>query len=417
MMNRPRILFGSAVVVFAVVLVSASNVCAKTIRVEPGHDAIAQAMRSANYGDTIMLAPGRYNESVRLLAGITLRGASPDETVIVGQQDASITVLGRKVVVRDIEVRGSPATQYGIQSEYPVRLERCRFRDLQAGVSLASAPLSDVVFCEFQNCEIGVRAVNEASPTIWGCAFRNGTRGVVVEDGGPYIRNNLFHNLETALTLNTRHSHTMIVRNNIISDCTSAGIALNRSPLQSPFASVRNNIFSGCKTAARGSKDLLKGVTHCAMDQCEQASDPPGAMNPDSHHLVSESCELTVAEDGSITIDKPNVLNGHGMRQAHESRGTAGDIGLSDGVQQPGCQPGQSAEAPPIRFESEPYIANATCEEHQFLRLRGLRMVSQSLYQRGDTRYDGITVNIGGRQREIRFNVDRFYGESPFMQP
>jgi hypothetical protein len=262
-----------------------------------------------------------------------------------------------------------------------------------------------------------VRAVDEASPTIWGCEFRGGTHGIIAENGGPYIRNNFLHGMETAITLNTRHSHTMIVRNNVLTNCTSAGIELNRSALQSPFASIRNNIIAHCPVAVRGAADLMKGVTHCAVDQCQQISDPAGAMNAQTQHLVTEELELTVSENGALRIGNAQVLKGRGMRLASESRGTQADIGFTSGIDQPGCEPGENATTPPVRFESEPYIANATCEEHQYIVLKGLRVLEQSLYYHGEQRYDGIQVNIGGRPREIRFNVDRFYGESPYMQP
>jgi len=414
MLNRPRVLCGIALIALLAIAPLAG---AKTIRVEPGDDAIAAAIRSANHGDVIALAPGEYRETIHLPTGMTLRGISPDETILIGQLDTAILVAGPRVTIRDIEVRGSRTTQIGIASSYPVRIERSRFTGLSTGVSFTKAPLSDVVFCEFINCETGVRAAEQASPTIWGCKFQGGERGIVADDGGPYIRNNFFHDLQTALTLRTNNSHTMIVRNNVITHCTSSAIELSRNPLQMPFASIRNNIISHCPVAVRGSRELFKGFTHCAIDQCEQFTDPAQAVRSQRHRLVTEELELTVNENGLLTIGNADALKDRGMRPVNESRGTKHDIGFTDGVKQPGCQPGSTVTAPPIRFESEPYIANASCEEQQFLTLKGLRMIDQSLNYRGEQRYNGIEVEVGGRVREIRFNVDRFYGESPFMQP
>lgn len=56
----------------------------RDIRVSPGNNALSAAIATAQPGDTLILAPGRYNEAgiIRLQIPLTIRGAGPERPVI-----------------------------------------------------------------------------------------------------------------------------------------------------------------------------------------------------------------------------------------------------------------------------------------------------------------------------------------------
>ena len=49
--------------------------CAAVLRVPADRPSVASALAAAASGDTVLLAPGTYLESVTLPSGVTLRGA------------------------------------------------------------------------------------------------------------------------------------------------------------------------------------------------------------------------------------------------------------------------------------------------------------------------------------------------------
>jgi hypothetical protein len=72
---------------------------------------IAAAARLAGPGDAIVVAAGRYDESVALRGGVTLLGACTDETIIAPTfaAAASLSVLGEGAVVENVTLSGRGA--------------------------------------------------------------------------------------------------------------------------------------------------------------------------------------------------------------------------------------------------------------------------------------------------------------------
>ncbi len=393
---------------------------ADDIEVQPGPTALTDALRRAQPGDVILLGAGRYEESVEVPAQITLQGSSVDEVVIFSQEFSCVRVTGPHVVIRNIEFRGTDDTRRGVSSDYAVRIEKCRFVGLPEAVALSRAPLSDVIHCEFIRCEIGVRAIAQASPTIWGCLFEGGGRGVFALNGGPYIRNNLFHNLETGMLLVSDNVHTMIVRNNIFSRCTKAAIEVNGGDFPFAFASIRNNIFHECGAAARGSAALLGGISHCVADNCGETPmslTDEGVFDYVKQQVSQEAIGLEIHENGTIEIAARQVLRGRGIRQAAESEGTTNAIGFSSDFERPGCRIKPNTTLPKMRFGNDPLIANAVSEEYLYLMMLGLRSQGQGLTTKDGRSMDTHTVQGDGKTVEIVFDISRFFGEHAGMKP
>jgi parallel beta-helix repeat protein len=85
------------------------------LRVPADHPTITDAVEAADEGDTVLVAPGVYRETVAIAtAGITLRGEARDEVVIDGEvrRGNGVVVSAPGVTVQNLTVRN--ATQNGL---------------------------------------------------------------------------------------------------------------------------------------------------------------------------------------------------------------------------------------------------------------------------------------------------------------
>jgi OmpA-OmpF porin, OOP family len=61
-------------------------VAARTIRVPSDFHTITAALTKVDYGDTVIVSPGRYHENVTLAQGVVLRGTDPSKCIIDGMR-------------------------------------------------------------------------------------------------------------------------------------------------------------------------------------------------------------------------------------------------------------------------------------------------------------------------------------------
>ena len=211
-MNAARFLFAGFVGVWLTGLCAVNGA---EIDVAAGDGTLAAALTRAKPGDVLKLAVGEYRGCVIVPEGVTVRGAGPDKTKMTGKGHTLIGIGGARVTLAGIELQVGEDMERGVDSDAPVRIECCRFVKFPHGVALRGAPLSDVIACEFKECSIGVRAIGKASPTVWGCRFDGGRLGVFDMDGAPYIRNNLFCQLDEGI-------HLLGFRNDVEGQCRLA---------------------------------------------------------------------------------------------------------------------------------------------------------------------------------------------------
>ena len=123
---------------------------AATLRVPADKPSVAAALASAASGDTVLLSPGTYFESVTLPAGVTLRAADPSQPPVLdagGAGRALTSVLGSGASrVEAITLRGGTASgaagggvrvQGGALSLTDVTIESCQAA-FGGGLSLES---------------------------------------------------------------------------------------------------------------------------------------------------------------------------------------------------------------------------------------------------------------------------------------
>jgi hypothetical protein len=384
------------------------------IVVEPGTGTISAAVSRAKDGDILSLRAGEYQDSARVATELTIVGAGVGQTRWTASEYAAITVAGPNVRIVGIEFRPGEQTERGIHSEQPVRVETCRFVGYTHAISLLGAPLCDVVACEFIDCNIGIRAIGTASPTVWACVFKGGRQGMFLMDGAAYVRNSLFCNLEEGLRVLS--ADQPIIRNNIFCRCKATGVlVMRRGDVAILTPSIRNNVFESCGTAIRGPEDWLSSVGHCAV---HDSGTPPIAVEPKgtpfniaAHHVVTGDPELTLKEDGTVIIGNAALLHGRGIRLPHEPPGTPADIGLARDWDKPGCQPPTAVKLPEVRFDGPVFVANAVAEEYVAVKLWGCKAKQQTTRMEAGRRIDVLTVECAGRTEERKFDVTRFFGE------
>jgi len=150
---------------------------AAVLRVPEDRPSVASALAAAANGDTVLLAPGTYFESVTLPSGVTLRGADPSQPpVLDGGGSARVLTISQ----------GSAFT----------RLESITLRHGQAGqgpgggvrVVGGSLSMRDVTIASCQAAFGGALSLENGAHVTWsggavtGCAASYG--GAAFADGG-----------------------------------------------------------------------------------------------------------------------------------------------------------------------------------------------------------------------------------------
>jgi hypothetical protein len=385
---------------------------ADEIKVAPGPGAIAAALAKAKEGDVVKIAAGEYSESVEVPGGVTLEGAGADTTILTATAYAAINCRGPHVRISGLTIKPAEATVRGINTSLPVRVERCRVVGVKEGVALMSAPLSDVVACEFVDCGIGVRAIGGACPTVWGCVFKGGGMGVFSMDGSPYIRNNLFNGTKDGIRMMSHQIQQPIIRNNVFLKCSGAGIELlpNREAMFGP--SIRNSVFVECGAAMVGDKAPLSNVSHSVVHGVAapalRTKDGAEAIALDAAAIVDPG--ISVDDANKVSVAHAELVDAKGVRTCMEPQGTTGTIGLEKDWRQVGVN--ATATLPPVRFGGKRLIANSVGEEYQYLQVLKRPRSKQSVGSDGGVKVDMHTPGDGKAPATIKFEIDRFFAES-----
>lgn len=386
----------------------ATSVLAADIPVKPGTGTLTIAAGTATEGDVLVLEKGEYRDAVTLSAGVTLRGAGAGESVLIATGRFAVQCDGEGVTVNGLTIKGDGETLRGINTMSAVRIERVRFENIKEAVALMGAPLSDVVHCDFIDCGIGVRAIAESSPTVWGCRFKGGNLGVLAIGGSPYVRHCVFDGVSEGCRVSPGGSP--MIRNNLFVDCPTAVILLS-SKDDSASAWMRNNVYVRGTSALVGTMESVNGLTHSVVHGLTGpivANDSGSAVGAPAATVVEADTAVTVADDGTINWGTREALDGKGVAAGGDAADARRDIGPQATLTKVGAAAPADAESPPVRFRDQPYIANSVSEEYQALRMWRLRSSEQSMKSGPEGPTD--THDTGGK--EIVFNIARFFSES-----
>lgn len=401
------------VIAIGLVCGTCATLAAEEIKVSPGAGAIGAALKKAKAGDVLKIEAGEYAESVEVPGDVAIEGAGADKTIITGPDYAVVRCGGPRVRIVGVGMKGGEKTVRGVNANGPVRIERCRFVGLPEAVAMAESPMSDVVACEFVDCRIGVRAIGGACPTVWGCVFKGGDMGVFAMDGSPYIRNNLFTGMKTGIRMMPHDIQQASIRNNVFVKCEQAAIAVLAGERLFLGPSIRNSVIVDCGAAIVGGEKQVAHFSHAVVQRVPEPviRDDAGKKGAEAaaRQVTTAEFELKVGDDFTVTMSKPELVEGKGVRLCSEEKTATGTIGLEKAWMRLGI--GATGALPPVRFGGEMLIANSVHEEYQYLKVLGRPRSRQSAGKKNGVMVDRLMPGDGKEPKELVFDISRFYGE------
>lgn len=173
---------------------------------------VTEALSVAKAGDTIMLQPGIYNETVTVsLDNITLVGLGNVLNTTVGYEyggtasdQAALVVTGKNCTVMNIDFSGGATAAEGVAiTGDGFKAYNCKFEmQNDAGVALKFAPtavagytgsIATIEACEFAWAETGIQTSTDTSSTtqckILNCQFNNLSVECIGEANADSVRN------------------------------------------------------------------------------------------------------------------------------------------------------------------------------------------------------------------------------------
>ncbi len=403
---RVRIAILSALIACAVPCV------ADEIRAAPGKGTISEVAAKATAGDVILLESGEYEDAFTLGAGVTLRGAGAEMTILRSSERVVVRASGPRVTVCDLTIRGDGETLRAVDASGPVRVERVRIVEVKEAIALMGAPLSDIVACEFVDCGIGVRAIAEASPTVYGCVFSRGRMGVFAMGGAPYVENNAFVDLEEGVRAVPKGTNQAMIRNNLFLRCAKSGVvvAMGQDALSVPM--IRNSIFQDCPVAIITPKSDIPALIKCAVlhnvpEPAVRDEKGEASLELAAHGFAKEDPGLTFGKDFSVTITHQQVVVGKGVRRASEPQDVVSNLGPT--LSKLGVSAPVPEGAMMVRWNHPKFIANSVSEEYQAMRVLGLRSSKQATMSTPNGQQD---IHTGADGATFSFDISRFYGEN-----
>lgn len=173
---------------------------------------IADALANASAGDTIMLQPGIYNETVTIdLDGITLIGLGNVLNTTVGYEyggtasdQSALIVNGKNCRVINIDFSGGATATNGVEIVGDgFQAINCKFEmQNDAGVALKFSPtavsgstasIATIFGSEFAWCETGIQTATDTSSTtqvkVINCQFNNCSVECIGEANADSVRN------------------------------------------------------------------------------------------------------------------------------------------------------------------------------------------------------------------------------------
>lgn len=183
---------------------------ARTMLVPDEIPTIAQALEQALPGDTVLVNPGIYRESLRMREGVTLRGAGNDQVFVRGGGSGRPVLLVQECPTGTIEAisfvfEGSGQDYVGWVIDSSVNVADCVFRDGPLAGLEIRGELSEPVIrrCRVTgNGESGIVVLKNAGGVIESCEVsHNGLHGIAVAEGAQpdLINNTVVDNAEAGI--------------------------------------------------------------------------------------------------------------------------------------------------------------------------------------------------------------------------
>ena len=133
--------------------------CGKQVKEVPGdYPSIQGAISASDFGDTIRVASGNYNEEVVMKSGICLEGAGIDETTVMSSSSGIIISNAKYTIVRGLTIKNSSGDTGGgihISNSENILIEFCRLTQNTArrggGMSISGSSNISIDRCLIDN--------------------------------------------------------------------------------------------------------------------------------------------------------------------------------------------------------------------------------------------------------------------------
>jgi parallel beta-helix repeat protein len=213
--NKPLKIIG---LVFGIMLFLTGPAFGDIIKVPVDHPSIQQAIDAASWGDTVSVAPGTYNETIELKAGVTVQGSGANVTILDGQGQSALQV-----------VKGANSSMI-------------------SGFTITRG-------------NYGIKCY-KASPKIQDNTITGNGEGIYNEKSSPMITNNLISGNGSWGIDNDSFSYPTIVRNTI-SDNTAGGIfCFEYSSPMIAFNQISNNGGEGIHCEVHSSPTITNNIIY-----------------------------------------------------------------------------------------------------------------------------------------------------------
>lgn len=350
----------------------AADAMSEVIHVPADHLTISEAVESSNAGDVVLVAPGRYEESVDVGGRvITIESEVEGAAVIVAPDGQRGMLLddgeGVGTVIRGLIFESGGESGGGIQLNGAPIIERCVFigcRNPTGGGILSSGGSPTIRECGFKGCVAsgapvtyggggGVRLIGGSSLIedcrFVGCISHQGNAGGLMKEGGGSVE--VLRTTFVACSANELWGAAIYnVSSQVISrDCvfeSMSGMVLHGwSPFVFERCVFRNLASEGdCVEVKSGTTQVLD----CAFERCHAGSAVLGSYYSGVYAMEGTTfcdCTEVIFEGGwtdlggndfDATCGCPTDLTGDGWTRA-------GDLGLVIGSWGP-CDPGTTAD-------------------------------------------------------------------------
>jgi len=112
--KKPFLIAIAGIVALSMLAVMPAPALADTFNVPGNYQTIQEAINAAADGDTVLVAPGTYNESIVMKLGVTVKGSDADETIIDGSGKAYAVLGASYSTISGFTITGS---YYGIYND------------------------------------------------------------------------------------------------------------------------------------------------------------------------------------------------------------------------------------------------------------------------------------------------------------
>jgi len=164
----------------------------KTIYVPAEYSTITAALAVANYGDTILVAPDTYPESIIMRAGVTLLSETGPEETIIARNEVDYLVYGAP----DAVIKGFTIADNDNGEGFP-----------GSGI-LSDGDNTTICYCIIKNNRGGIYLNNNSQAIVYNNTIDNNSlAGIYMQiEPAPEIYNNIISNGENGIFRNTAHS-------------------------------------------------------------------------------------------------------------------------------------------------------------------------------------------------------------------